>query len=40
MTDDVINGEELIETNYSKIGPHSPELAESAGTALYELAGS
>lgn len=37
MTDDVINGEELIETNYSKIGPHSPELTESAGAALYEL---
>jgi hypothetical protein len=37
MTDDVVNGGELIEMNYPKIGPHSPELIESAGSALYEL---
>lgn len=37
MTDGVIAGEELIETNYPKMGPHSPELIESAGSALYEL---
>jgi hypothetical protein len=37
MSDDVINGGELIEMNYPKTGPHSPELIESAGSALYEL---
>lgn len=37
MTDDVIDGEELIEANYPKIGPHSPELTESASWALCEL---
>jgi hypothetical protein len=37
MTDDVIDGGDLIEANYPKIGPHCPQLIGSAGNALYEL---
>jgi hypothetical protein len=36
-TADVTDGDQLIETTYPPIGPHSPELTESAGAALHQL---